>query len=80
MRRRIDGHLVVCADCSRVLAQWREVVRLTGRLADDEVDRLDDNTRALLAAFRDHPRPPTDPTCPSGRRRGLRAAGASPAP
>ena len=56
LRRRIDAHLERCPDCTRVLAQWREVVALTGRLGETEVDGLDAGTRAeLLAAFRDEP-------------------------
>jgi hypothetical protein len=35
-----------------VLAQWREVIRITGHLEDTEVDRLDDGLRTdLMAAF-----------------------------
>ena len=32
-RREIDAHLVTCPGCRSVLGQWREVIRLTGRLA-----------------------------------------------
>jgi len=50
---RIDAHLATCRGCRRVLAQWREVIRLTGRLAGSDVDRIDPETRAqLMAAFR----------------------------
>ena len=53
---RIDAHLEECGDCARVLAQWREVIRLSGRLSDDELATLDLRTRGdLIAAFRDHP-------------------------
>ena len=53
---RIDAHLDACGDCARVLEQWREVIRLTGRLSEDEVATLDLHTRGeLIAAFRDHP-------------------------
>jgi anti-sigma factor RsiW len=59
-QRRIDAHLAACGDCARTLEQWREVVRLTGRLGDEDVEQLDPTTRsALLAAFRDRP-PTTD--------------------
>ena len=58
--RSIDAHLQLCADCARTLAQWRQVMALTGRLDEDEVDRLDPATRdELLAAFRAEP--PTAP-------------------
>jgi len=56
-RARIDEHLDECGDCARVLAQWREVVRLAGHLGDDDVARLSPNE--LMAAFRTHP-PPRD--------------------
>ena len=52
-RTQVDEHLEICPGCRTVLAQWREVVRLTGRLADADVDRVDADTRArLLATFR----------------------------
>jgi anti-sigma factor RsiW len=58
-REAVDRHLAGCPDCARALAQWREVVVLTGRLADHHVDRLDPATRAdLLAAFRARPPDP----------------------
>lgn len=59
-RTQVDEHLETCPGCRTVLAQWREVVRLTGRLADAdaEVDRVDADTRArLLATFRQHRTP-----------------------
>jgi anti-sigma factor RsiW len=56
---RIDAHLEECGDCARVLAQWREVVALTGRLREAEVATLDLTTRAeLIAAFREQPPAP----------------------
>ena len=55
-RARIDQHLEACADCARVLAQWRTVIALSGRLGDDAVTAGDPGTRAeLLAAFRAEP-------------------------
>ena len=49
----IDAHLATCPGCRRVVAQWREVIRLTGRLAESDVDRIDADTRAqLIATFR----------------------------
>jgi anti-sigma factor RsiW len=51
-RARIERHLRGCDGCTRALAQWREVIRITGHLDDAEVDRLDDGVRAdLMAAF-----------------------------
>ena len=53
VRARVDQHLAICPGCRRVLAQWREVVRLTGRLAEREVDEIDPESReALMATFR----------------------------
>ena len=51
-RARVERHLRGCDGCTRVLAQWREVIRISGHLADTDVDRLDDGVRAdLVAAF-----------------------------
>ncbi len=46
----IDAHLAICPGCRRVVAQWREVIRLTGQLAESDVDRIDPDTRAQLIA------------------------------
>lgn len=55
-RERIDEHLEACADCARVLAQWRSVIALSGRLGDDAVAAVDPATRdRLLTAFRTKP-------------------------
>jgi anti-sigma factor RsiW len=49
----IDAHLTICPGCRSVLAQWRQVIGLTGRLAEIDVDRIDPDTRAqLMATFR----------------------------
>jgi anti-sigma factor RsiW len=54
-RARIDRHLTICDGCRTVLAQWHDVIRLTGRLAEADVDRADPGTRdRLLATFRQH--------------------------
>jgi predicted anti-sigma-YlaC factor YlaD len=51
--RNIDAHLDICPGCRSVLAQWRHIIRLTGRLAENEVERVDPATRdQLMAAFR----------------------------
>jgi len=51
-RARIERHLRGCDGCTRVLAQWREVIRITGHIDDTHVDRLDDGVRGeLMAAF-----------------------------
>ncbi len=50
---RVDEHLGICEGCTRVLAQWRLVIEMTGRLRHDEVEAIDPATRAsLIAAFR----------------------------
>ena len=57
-RDRIDQHLGACADCARVLDQWRVTIALVGRLGEEVVEDLGPVTRArLLAAFDE--RPPT---------------------
>jgi len=58
-RGRIDRHLAECPDCARVLAQWRTVIALSGRLGDGAVDGVDPVTREqLLVAFRAEPPTP----------------------
>jgi anti-sigma factor RsiW len=58
-RARIDRHLEGCDGCARALEQWREVVRLAGRLGDEDLQDLPDETRArLVAAFRQQPPAP----------------------
>jgi anti-sigma factor RsiW len=58
-RSRVDAHVAICAGCQVVLEQWREVVRLTGRLAESDVDEIDPDARAaLMTTFRElHGRP-----------------------
>ena len=53
-RRLFEDHLATCAGCTTVVAQWRETIRQTGRLAADDIDdALDPATHTdLLAAFR----------------------------
>jgi len=51
--RRFEGHLALCGGCASVLDQFRTVIALSGRLADDDVDALTDAQRApMMAAFR----------------------------
>jgi anti-sigma factor RsiW len=47
-RTRIDAHLSECPGCTNALAQWRAVVRLSGRVSEQDVERLDAATRAAL--------------------------------
>lgn len=52
-RRVFEDHLAICDGCTTVVAQWRETIRQTGRLAEGDVESLDPGTRSvLLAAFR----------------------------
>jgi anti-sigma factor RsiW len=51
-RELVDEHLAICVGCATVLDQWRTVIALTGRLAEDEVDRVDPGVRrSLVDAF-----------------------------
>jgi anti-sigma factor RsiW len=36
-RRRFEAHLVGCPHCTEYLAQMRETIRLTGRLAPEDL-------------------------------------------
>ena len=52
-RAQVDAHLATCPGCRSVLAQWREVIRLGGRVAEADVDEVDPSVRRdLLSAFR----------------------------
>jgi anti-sigma factor RsiW len=52
-REIVDAHLASCDGCTTVLAQWRQVVALSGRLRARDVDDLDPEVRQeLFAAFR----------------------------
>jgi anti-sigma factor RsiW len=53
LRARVDAHLALCPGCTSVLEQIRRVIRLAGRLTDDDVEALPAGDRdRLLAAFR----------------------------
>ena len=53
LRARLDAHLAICPGCRSVLEQIQQVVRLAGRLRDDDVEALPDADREeLMAAFR----------------------------
>jgi len=49
-RIRFEAHIADCPGCSAYLAQWRVVLRLTGRLVEDDVD--DAAKQRLMEAFR----------------------------
>jgi anti-sigma factor RsiW len=49
----VEAHLTSCDGCTTVLAQWREVIAVVGRLRPSDVDAVDPAVRAaLLDAFR----------------------------
>ena len=56
-RALVDHHLGICPGCRTVLAQWREVIVLGGRLDEADVGGVDPDVWAtLVAAFsRTHP-------------------------
>ena len=45
---QIVTHLAGCDGCQNVLAQWRTVIDLAGRLSEDDVDNTDEITRDRL--------------------------------
>jgi anti-sigma factor RsiW len=53
----IDAHLEVCSGCASVLEQFRETIRLSGRLSTQDVARVEPAVRVpLMDAFRQHHR------------------------
>ena len=51
-RALVESHLEVCPGCRTVLAQWREIIVINGRLGQEEVDDVDPAVRQeLIAAF-----------------------------
>jgi anti-sigma factor RsiW len=53
LRARVDQHLATCGGCRNVMAQWRTVIDLAGRLTDADVDNTDELTRdRLMSTFR----------------------------
>jgi predicted anti-sigma-YlaC factor YlaD len=51
--RRLEEHLAICDGCRSVLEQFRVILRITGRLAEDDVTDLTPEQREpLTAAFR----------------------------
>lgn len=52
-RARIDQHLDACPGCATVVAQWRSVIAMAGRLDASDAERLDPAVRGrLVDAFR----------------------------
>ena len=51
--RRLEEHLQICGGCESVLEQFRTVIRMTGALAEDDVDALAPAQRErVMSAFR----------------------------
>lgn len=49
----VEAHLKICEGCRNVLAQWRTVIALAGRLAESNIDATDPLTRdRLMSTFR----------------------------
>ena len=52
--RRLVEHLAICTGCESALAQFRELIRLSGRVAASDVDALTPEQREpVMAAFRE---------------------------
>jgi len=49
-RRRFEAHLAACDRCTAYLAQMRTAIRVTGRLAEEDVS--EEQRAVLLTAFR----------------------------
>jgi anti-sigma factor RsiW len=51
MQTRIDEHLDTCDGCQNVLAQWRTIIALAGRLTEADVNNTDEITRDRLLSI-----------------------------
>ncbi len=52
--QRLEEHLAICGGCESVLEQFRVVIRMTGALAEDDVDALTPAQREpVMSAFRE---------------------------
>jgi anti-sigma factor RsiW len=51
VRTQVVTHLAGCDGCQNVLAQWRTVMDLAGRLTEDDVDNTDEITRDRLISI-----------------------------
>ena len=53
LRADVDEHLAMCDGCQNVLAQWRTIINLVGRLTEADVENTDELTRdRLISTFR----------------------------
>ena len=52
--RRLEEHLAICDGCQSVLEQFRVILRITGRIGEEDVAELAPEQREpLTAAFRE---------------------------
>jgi anti-sigma factor RsiW len=51
LRAAADAHLGGCQGCRTLLAQWRTVIALAGRLTASDVENTDDLTRDRLQSL-----------------------------
>jgi hypothetical protein len=52
--RRLEAHLAICDGCQSVLEQFRVILRITGRIGEEDVEELPPEQREpLTAAFRE---------------------------
>lgn len=51
VRAQVDEHLDGCHGCQNVLAQWRTIIALAGRLTEEDVDNTDEMTRDRLMSI-----------------------------
>ena len=58
-RALVESHLEICSGCRTVLAQWREVIVINGRLDEHDVDDVDPAVRQELVAVFCRAYPPT---------------------
>jgi len=49
-RARLEAHLAICEGCRTVLEQFRDTIRVTGHLTEEEVSKPD--REAVRAVFR----------------------------
>ena len=49
LAERVEAHLALCDGCRTVLAQWRTVIDVAGRLRESDVDSVDPVARERLA-------------------------------
>jgi anti-sigma factor RsiW len=51
VRAQVDEHLAGCDGCQNVLAQWRTIIAVAGRLTEADVDNTDEITRDRLISI-----------------------------